>query len=57
MTPADRLADGLSEPEPVLSMEEAEALAEAAPSDEALAAIAAVEAHELRRAMLQRFRL
>lgn len=57
MSPADRLADTSPEPDPVLSGEEAEALAEAAPTEEALAAIAAAEARDVRRAMMQRFRL
>jgi hypothetical protein len=57
MTLADRIADRAPEPEPVLTTEEAEALAERVPSDEALAVIAAAEAREVRRAMMQRFRL
>lgn len=57
MTPADRLADRVPEPEPVLTSEEAEALTEFEPSEEALAIIAAAEAREVRRATFQRFRL
>lgn len=41
----------------MLSGEEAEALAETAPTEEALAAIAAAEAREVRRAMMQRLQL
>jgi len=41
----------------VLSSEEAEALAERKPTDEALARIAADEAREVRRVAMQRFRL
>ncbi|UMY19118.1 hypothetical protein MMB17_07415 [Methylobacterium organophilum] len=57
ISPADRLADTSPEPDPVLSGEEAEALAETAPTEEALAAIAAAEAREVRRAMMQRLQL
>ena len=57
MSPVDRLADRAPECEPALSSEEAEALAERRPTDEALARIAADEAREVRRATMQRFRL
>lgn len=57
MSPVDRTAAAQPEPDPVLTGEEAEALAEPSPSDQALAAIAADEARESRRAMMQRFRL
>lgn len=57
MSPVDRAAAAQPEPDPVLTGEEAEALAEPRPSDEALAAIAADEARETRRAVMQRFRL
>lgn len=57
MSPADRLADRAPEPEPVLTAEEAEALTESRPTEEALARIAAAEAREVRRATMQRFRL
>lgn len=45
---AERFADAMPDQDPVLSPEEAEALAEMAPTDEALAAIAAQEAREVR---------
>ncbi|MBB5765682.1 hypothetical protein ABEV34_06880 [Methylorubrum rhodesianum] len=57
MSPVDRAAADLPEPDPVLTGEEAEALGEPSPSEQALAAIAADEARESRRAMMQRFRL
>lgn len=57
MSPVDRAAADQPEPDPVLTGEEAAALGEPGPSDQALAAIAADEARETRRAMLQRFRL
>ena len=41
----------------MLTAEEAEALGERKPTDEALAQIAAAEAREVRRATMQRFRL
>lgn len=56
MSPADRAADTAPEPEPVLTGEEAEAQGEPFPSPEALAVIAAAEAREAQRAMMQRFR-
>ena len=45
---AERFADAMPDQDPALSPEEAEALAEMAPTDEALAAIAAQEAREAR---------
>lgn len=54
MSPADLAAAAQPEPEPVLTGEEAEALSEPGPSDAALAAIAAAEAREAQRAMMQR---
>ena len=48
MSPADRAAADQPEPDPVLTSEEAETLAELGPSDAALAAIAADEARAAR---------
>ena len=54
---ADRVADATLTYEPVLTGEEAEQLAQPGPSDDALAAIAAAEERELRRARMQAWRL